>query len=186
MQPVPGESGGTIVSWASLDHSTPVIVHIAGTMDSGWMSVPLYVQSFGNYCFFVWHPGNGTALTGENPVLGPKDSAMLAALEESLPAMNQEVAASVIRARNAPPPAPHDPDSKRFWRVHVDATIDTDQDGSPDWAEFEIAARGTGMLANGVTADPFDADTNHDGIPDGEQLGADGDAPRRRRSRSRS
>jgi hypothetical protein len=73
-------------------------------------------------------------------------------------------------------PSPPDPDSKKFWRVHVDADIDTDQDGSPDWAEFEIAARGTGVLVSGVTADPFDADTNHDGIPDREQLdsGLDG------------
>jgi hypothetical protein len=132
MQPVFGEGGGTVVSWASFDHGAPVVIHINGNMDLGWMSVPLYVRSFSNCSFFVGHPGNGIAPVGGNPVLGPKDSAMLAALEESLPAMNQEVAASVIRARNAPPPAPPDPDSKRFWRVHLDATLDTDQDGSPD------------------------------------------------------
>ena len=60
-----------------------------------------------------------------------------------------------------------------LWRILVDPTIDTDRDGSPDWAEFEIAARGTGVLIPDVIGNPFDADTNADGTPDGEQLAAE-------------
>ncbi len=60
-----------------------------------------------------------------------------------------------------------------LWRILVDPTIDTDRDGSPDWAEFEIAARGTGVLIPDVIGNPFDADTNADGTPDGEQLDAE-------------
>ncbi|RYD21301.1 MAG: hypothetical protein EOP88_11865 [Verrucomicrobiaceae bacterium] len=108
-----------------------------------------------------------------NSVLQTKDAALLADLEQGLPLMNQMVVNSVVRARNSPPPPPPDPDAKRFWRVRVDWSVDTDGDGSPDWAEFEIATRGTGSLVAGVSGDAFNGDTNGDGIQDGAQLDAD-------------
>jgi len=89
--------------------------------------------------------------------------------------MNVEVATSVARARNAPPAAPNDPDALRFWRIKVDAGIDTDQDGSPDWAEFQMAANGSEGTVAGVVGDAFNADTNGDGIPDGLQIDSDQD-----------
>ncbi|MEO5915090.1 MAG: hypothetical protein ABIS50_12720 [Luteolibacter sp.] len=168
-----GASGGTVISWRSLDHGGPVVVRIAGEMVAGWDLMPLYSDRYDAYYFFIMYAGDVANPPAENPPLGPNDTAMLAVLEASLPSMNQKVSDSAARARNSPPPAPADPDSKRFWRVHVDAGIDSDLDGSPDWAEFEIAARGTGSLVSGVSGDAFDADTNADGIPDGDQLDAD-------------
>ncbi len=108
-------------------------------------------------------------------ILGSLDTAMIADLELNLPAMNLEVANSAARTRNAPPPAPPNPDDRHFWRIHCDWSLDTDHDGSPDWAEFEIAARGTGQLVPGVQGNAYNADTNADGIPDGAQLDTDED-----------
>jgi hypothetical protein len=100
---------------------------------------------------------------------------MLATLEASLPAMNTEVATSVVRSRNAPPAAPPDPDALRFWRIKVDSGIDTDGDGTYDWVEFQMAANGISGMIAGVTGDAFNADTNLDGIPDGLQIDSDED-----------
>jgi hypothetical protein len=142
-------------------------------MDPAWNSIRLFWNRYGAYNFYFWHPGVMATPPTVNPPLGPKDTAMLAALEACVPEINLQIAASILRVRNAPVPAPPDPNSKRFWRVKVNADIDTDQDGSPDWAEFEIAARGSGGLVAGVVGDAFNADSNNDGITDGEQLDAD-------------
>ena len=175
LQRASGPEGGIVVAWPSHDHGGPIVVRIAGEMDPGWNQIPLFSNRFGGYYFFIWHPWDLVAPPTVNSILGPKDSALLAALEASLPAMNQQVADSVFRSRNSPMPDSELPGSKRFWCVKVDPNVDTDQDGSPDWAEFEIVARGTGMLVPGVIGDAFDPDVNRDGIPDGEQLDADGD-----------
>ena len=175
LQRASGPEGGTVVSWPSHDQGDPIVVRIAGAMDPGWNQIPLFSNRFDGYYFFIWHPWDLVAPPTVNSILGPKDSALLAVLEANLPAMNQQVADSVFRSRNAPLPGPELPGSKRFWRVKVDPDVDTDSDGSPDWAEFEIVARGTGMLVSGVIGNPFDPDTNGDNIPDGQQLDADGD-----------
>ncbi len=175
LQPASGTAGGVVVAWRSLDHDGPMIVRIAAEIDPGWNQIPIFWNRFADYNFYFWHPGVAVAPPAVNSPLGPKDSAMLAVLEASVPAINQQIAASILHSRNAPPPAPPDPDSKRFWRVKVDSSLDTDQDGSPDWAEFEIVARGTGSMVPGVIGDAFNSDTNGDGIPDGQQLDTDGD-----------
>ena len=175
LQRASGPEGGIVVAWPSHDHGGPIVVRIAGEMDPGWNQIPLFSNRFGGYYFFIWHPWYVAALPLSDSILGPKDTALLAALEASLPAMNQQVADSIVLSRNAPLPGPELPGSKRFWRVKVDPDVDTDSDGSPDWAEFEIFTRGTGMLASGVIGEAFNADTNSDGIPDGQQLDTDGD-----------
>ncbi len=176
LQPAAGPAGGTLVSWRSLDHGGPMAVRIDGTMDVGWTLIPLFIERFGAYSFCVWHPGTVVTPPAANSLPGAKDAAMLAVLEASLPAMNQQILDSATRARNAPLPQPAAPGAKRFWRVKVDPELDTDLDGSPDWAEFQIATRGTGSLVPGVTGDAFNSDTNADGIPDGAQLDADLDS----------
>jgi hypothetical protein len=177
-----GTAGGTVICWASLDDGGPRKVRIVGEMVSGWNAIPFYAERFGDFDFFIMHQLPTIAPPVENSFLGEKDTAMLASLEENLATMNQQVINSVARARNGPLPGPAAPGSKRFWRVLVNPEVDTDSDGSPDWSEFEIAARvaagtadGTGVLVPGVTPDPFDSDTNGDGIPDGDQLDGDRD-----------
>ena len=163
----------TVVSWVSLDHGGPVNMLLAQTMISGWNQMPFFWERYGNYNFFIGPQMQTIPPPEENPTLDTQDAAMFAQMETSFPAMNQAIADSIARARITPPPAPSDPNSRKFWRVKVDWSIDTDEDGSPDWAEFEIAARGTGVLVTGVRGDAFNADTNGDGIPDGDQLDAD-------------
>lgn len=175
MDPATGSTGGTVVSWVSLDNGAARIYKIDGSMDAGWASIPLFWQTYGSFSFSIWHPMTPVTPPAENPLLGVKDTAMIACLEENLAAMNLEVAASIARSRNAPPPAPFDPNSRKFWRVHCDWSLDTDADGSPDWAEFEIAAGGPEILVNGVVGNAFNSDTNGDGIPDGLQIDSDKD-----------
>lgn len=167
--------GGTVVSWISLDHGGPVIRLFSQSMVSGWDQLPLLWDRYGDYYFFLAHQMQSIPPPAENPSLGPKDAAMFADLETSFPAMNQAVEDSIARARNTPPPAPSDPNSRKFWRVHCDWSLDTDQDGSPDWAEFEMAALTTGGPVPPLRADAFNADTNGNGIPDGEELDHDND-----------
>jgi hypothetical protein len=188
MERAAGADGGTVVSWASLDQGGPVVVRIAGDMATEWFQIPIYSERFGNHNFFVWHPPFVVNPPSVNSILGAKDSAMLALLEASLPTMNDQVIASVARIRNAPAPVPVsiDPDSKRFWRILVDSSIDTDSDGTPDWSEFVISANAVAGLPVHMVGDfqngsapggnAFDSDTNGDGIPDGEQLDTDGDS----------
>ena len=170
-----GTEGGTVVSWISLDYGGPVIRLFSQSMVSGWDQLPLFWDRYGDYYFFLAHQMQSVPPPAENPSLGPKDAAMFAELETSFPAMNQAVEESIARARNTPPPAPADPNSRKFWRVHCDWNLDTDQDGSPDWAEFEMAALATGGPAPPLRADAFNADTNGNGLPDGEELDLDGD-----------
>ncbi len=187
MQRSSAAEGGTVVSWPSLDHGGPVVVRIAGEMVTEWFQIPLYFERFANHYFFVWHPNAAASPPAVNSILGANDTAMLAVLESSLPIMNEQVITSVAAVRNAPAltPVPVDPDSKRFWRIFVDSGIDTDSDGTPDWSEFEMAAnaaaghpvRTIGTFPNGAapTGNPFDSDSNGDGIPDSEQLDTDRD-----------
>ena len=168
--------GGMIFSWRSLDDGAQVNAVLAQNGSAEWDRMPFYFQRFGSYDFiFLCDVRFPVVAPDVNPPFGPKDAAMFAQLETSFPAMDQEVVASVERSRHASPPVPPDPDGKKFWRVHCDWSADTDGDGSPDWMEFEMAASGNGALVSGVAADAFGADTNGDGIADGDQLDFDDD-----------
>jgi hypothetical protein len=175
IRPSSGTAGGTVVSWKSLDHGGPVIMLLAQAMTSNWNRMPLYWDRFGNHDFFIGCDGSSIPPPVGNPVLGTKDAAVFAELETSFPAINLAVDESIARSRNAPAPAPPDPNSRKFWRVFCDWSLDTDQDGSPDWAEFEMGALTTGGPTLPLRGDAFDPDTDSDGILDGEQLDLDGD-----------
>jgi hypothetical protein len=172
MSPSSGMAGGSVVSWRSLDNAAPVNMLLAQTMAAEWNGMPFFSERYGSHYFFIGC-GSLTPLPPPeaNPVLGPKDAAMFAQLETSFPLMNQAVIESTARARIIPPSAPPDPMSRKFWRVFCDWGVDTDMDGSPDWAEFEIS----GIFADGLRGDAFDADTNHNGILDGNELDLDQD-----------
>lgn len=171
IRPSSGAAGGTVVSWKSLDHGGPVTMLLAQAMTSNWNRMPLFWDRFGNHDFFIGNDLLPIPPPAENPALGAKDAAVFAQLETSFPAINLAVDESVARARNTPPPAPPDPNSRKFWRVFCDWSVDTDQDGSPDWMEFEM----DGTAADGLRGDAFNADTNNNGSPDGEELDYDGD-----------
>ncbi len=172
IQPSSGIAGGAVVSWRSLDDGSPVNRLLAQTMAPGWIHVPFLSERYGNFYFSI---GCGNMAPIPPPVesgeLGPKDTAMLTQLETSFPAMNQAVIESTNRPRNVPNPAPPDPQSRKFMRIRCDWGLDTDLDGTPDWMEFEMQ----GAAADGLRGDAFLADTNHNGIPDGDELDFDED-----------
>lgn len=173
LQPSSATEGGTVVTWKSLDHGGPVIYRIAEAMHADWQTVPLFAERHENHYFFVTHPSVPAAPPAANPQLGPLDEAMIEVLDAHLDDMNETVANSAEVARNTPPPAPPSSDSRRFYRIHADWSIDTDIDRSPDWAEFEVAANAAHAFQ--AIANPFNHDVNDDGVPDGEQIDRDGD-----------
>ncbi|MBK1817904.1 hypothetical protein JIN84_19945 [Luteolibacter yonseiensis] len=102
--------------------------------------------------------------------------------------MNAEVAASVARARNSVQDPASSAGSRKFWRVVPNWSLDSDGDSTPDWLEFDLIVRdqsdpgtgsgggsGGGGNEGGPRGDPFSGDTNHNGIPDGDELDSDGD-----------
>jgi hypothetical protein len=167
-----GTAGGLVVSWRSLDDDGPVNIWLDQPMATEWDRMPYVSECHGNHYFFIGcNPRNAIPPPAENPTLGTKDATMFSLFATNFPAMNQAVIDSNARARNTPPPSPPDPNSRKFWRVFCDWSLDTDQDGSPDWMEFETE----GTAADGLRGDAFDADTNNNGIPDGEELDYDQD-----------
>ncbi len=162
-----------MVSWPSLETGGALVMRIPETMSSSWQEVPLYAERFGQWYFFVGHPAITAAPPLTDPEISGDDASMITTLRASLATMNQQVDANVIRARNTPAPLPPDPGSKKFWRIKADWDLDSDDDGSPDWCEFKLAAAQVGDPA--LRADAFDADTDGNGEPDGQQLDYDGD-----------
>jgi hypothetical protein len=169
--------GGTLLSWPSLDQAGPMIYKISAEMAAGWNTATGYVEHYGNYEFYLSHPFFAAATPpAVNPSLGPLDSAMLAVFEANFAAMNAQVTASSAPQRNVPTAGSSVALPAKFFRIKVDPTLDTDSDGSPDWAEFQIAQNPNTPTGNGnASGNPFDPDSNHDGIPDGDQLDTDQD-----------
>lgn len=165
-------SGGTVASWPALSGSGGVSILIPGELDDGWDDLRLFWKQYGDYRIFVWHP-LGVLPAPAVGSLSQEDAAFRDALVEHFGDINNEVDLNQAEVRNAPPPAPPSPDSKVFWRIRANWSIDTDQDGSPDWAEFEL------MEDEGhpfhLLADPFNADVDSNGVPDGDQIDSDGD-----------
>jgi hypothetical protein len=174
MAPAAGEAGGIVVAWTSLENDAALMTFLPDSLDTNWAMLPFFAERYGSYYFFVSHPNVPIPPPLDNPELAPLDAAMIATLQSSLADMNQRVADSIARSRNSPPPAPTDPNSKKFWRIKADWGKDSDSDGSPDWLEFASAAPNPVVLV-GLRADAFDADTNRDGVADGSQLDSDGD-----------
>lgn len=177
LEPADDSAGGTVAAWRSLETQGALIYRIPETMAEEWQGVPLYAESFGAFYFFVAHSVGATTPPAENPCLTGADAAMIASLRDNLATMNQRVVASVIRARNTPPPPPADPNSRRFWRIRADWSLDTDRDGSLDWLEWRMAANPITFPVGGgaASADAFSRDSDNNQIPDGFQLDSDKD-----------
>jgi hypothetical protein len=184
-------TGGIVVSWQSLDHARHIEHYLSGlTLDNAWQQYLLYMRKFDGFYFCLTHP-SVVAVPKPNETLGIKDSAMIASFTSHFAEMNQEVADAVQRVRlNPPEPAPFDPNSRKFFRIVADWTLDSDSDLTLDWLEFMAMYGQNGMQPvttaldeNGnsvlITANPFGdallpnglptgkiADTDQDGEPD--------------------
>lgn len=167
-----GPEGGTIASWPSQAGSGSVTILLEEDLHPGWEYTPLFWDSHGGYNFFIGHYLLAAAPPASSPLLGPDDQIFRAILEARLPAMNAQVELNEIRVRNSPPPAPPVPGQKKFWRIRADWSVDTDQDGTVDWLELNpIIPAAIGEPAG----DPFNADTNANGVPDGSERNSDPD-----------
>lgn len=154
LQSVSDVAGGTMVSWGSLDGGGPRMVRIAGTLVEGWADFPLYADRYEAYDFFIHHPAAKVPQFKWEEPLGPLDRAMFAVLEKNLDEMNRKIINSQARVRLAPRSGPADPSERKFMRLKIDESIDTDMDGSPDWAEFDIAARDQAKAATAPLKSP--------------------------------
>jgi hypothetical protein len=146
---------------------------ITGNMVADWHTVPLFAASHGDHQFFI-QATSATQPPEENPPLETKDTAMIEDIEAGLAGFNMAVTTSAETVRNTPPPPPPAPDARGFWRIKANWSLDSDNDGSYDHLEFAHAAQAP--APDGLAGNAFNADTNNDGIPDGEQMDSDGDS----------
>ncbi len=166
------DGGGVILSFRSLDGGQPLRYHSEElSMSAEWDSIPLYVNRFDNHMFCILHSGTEMEPDEENPPLGPEDEAMVEDFEEHFATMDAEVVASVIRTRTMPDPPAQAPGERLFLRVAA-LEADTDADGTPDWMEFAQAGNEN---PGEPPADPWNADADGNGIPDGQERDSDGD-----------
>jgi hypothetical protein len=166
----PSSGQGTVVSWPSLSDGQPVSALVDGELDTGWPASTRIMAEDDGYIFMALHLGASTP-PPPAPNLSASDAAMLDIVEENLGTMNLLASNPNPPDRNIPDPAQQTEDSQRFWRIHANWGVDSDGDGSPDWAEFEIAANS--QHPSQLIANAFNADTNGDGNPD--QLDSDND-----------
>ena len=160
-------SGGIVLSWRSLDHEMPVEHHLSGlVLGSAWDSYLFYTRRFDNFYFSLGH-SSATAVPKVNSILANTDAAMVASFVAHFSAMNDDVADHVARARLQPVSiAPVDANTRKFFRIIADWSLDSDFDLSPDWLEFMAMFGQNGMSpvstymdADGnayeITANPF-------------------------------
>ncbi len=169
----PAAGGGVVATWRSLENQSLLCRHAEVSLDPAWTMVPLYFREFGNHTFFIMHQMADAPVPEDESELVGADALMWAALVDALPEMNQEVAANYQLALAAPPAAPPDPGALRFLRVRADGDVDSDHDGTPDWMEF--AYEPDPNAPDGPVGNPFNPDTDDDGLPDGLDLDFDGD-----------
>ncbi len=164
--------GGTLASWRSFDHGAGITVHLEDDLHEDWESTPLFWNRYGNYHLFIWQPGTAPAAPPqEAPLLSPADEDFLALLQDRFDDINAQVAAATAAARNAPPPAPPAPGNRRFFRIHSDFTVDSDNDGIPDYLEFRIA--NDPQHPDHSLGDPFNPDVDGDGVMDNRRVDSD-------------
>ena len=94
----------------------------------------------------------------QNSQLGALDTAMIADFSSNFATINQSVIDNAAASQLAPPPLPPDPSSKVFFRLAVNAKLDSDFDGIPDVLECQ----------NGNSSS-FSHDSDGDGFSDGAE-----------------
>lgn len=179
LRPAASPATGIIISWPSLAGGSYQVKHFPSlSMDTAWSSLSGYVRRFSGYDFQIASPPMSETPPTDGGFFGTEDTAMLTAFESNFAAMNQDVIDEVVRI-SAIPKVPMAPQEKRFWRVRAEAP-DSDLDGTPDWLEYgqlfgtQPAPGGIGE-ADPAPANPFSADADNNGVPDGDEKDSDGD-----------
>lgn len=151
------DTGGTLVSWCSLDDHTAKRMVLPGvTLDPVWEEFESsYMNQHGNH-YFALSPNlhRPVSFSGAGITLGTLDSAMIADFTASLPAITANITNSVANAAlysHQPAPA----GARKFYRIAADWSLDSDGDGRLDWQELVLDGN-----------NPFSADSDGDGIND--------------------
>lgn len=155
-------TGGTLISWHSLDDRTPRRMLLPGiVLDPVWEEYDSgYFNFHGNY-HFALSPrlGAPVTFTAAAPTLGPLDTAMVAGFTAALPTITANLQNSVANAAHYTP-QPSNPGDRAFYRFAADWSVDSDGDGRLDWQELVLDGN-----------NPFSADSDGDGFPDQPQAG---------------
>jgi hypothetical protein len=162
-----------VATWPSLSGSGSVSILLAEEMCAEWHQAVRSCHYAGEYAILTWRFGADCPAPPPESSLGSEDLAFIPVLQAAFHGMNLEVKELQALARNSPPPAPADPGAKRFWRIKADWSVDSDADGSPDWAEFEMAEAPSHPFH--LLADAFNGDVDNNQVPDGAQLDLDTD-----------
>lgn len=133
----PATTSGIVLQWQSLDDGTLQQHHFETlTMGPAWLQNVYYCEVFDQFYFCLSHPIL-PAVAVANISHGVTDTAMLAAFENNYSTMAAGVESSLAHQRLNPyVPAPVDPDSKKFFRIVADWSLDSDGDFTPDWVEW--------------------------------------------------
>lgn len=154
------QTGGIVASWRSLGSSTAIQVYLSDIdLDATWQTSTIRNYRTDDYMMLVVKRNETLP---EEPFsfsnLTPADLDFLTVFENEFP----QIAASTSSEIVAPPATALA--SKSFYRVTVEVG-DIDRDGIPDLIETTPVDQG------GTDTDPFNQDTDGDGVFDGAEVG---------------
>jgi len=173
LRPCSDPQGGFVLSLMDSAYGEPVSTWIQQTLDPVWASVPLMVIPMPEYSFFVVQH----TLPAPPPIVVIPETApaheIFAFFEENLSAITQLLIAQNSATASAPISSSSNAESKHFFRIISDYSLDTDGDGSPDHVEFALMDNPS--HSSYFLADVNNADVNGDGIADGNSIDIDQD-----------
>jgi len=154
------DTGELVLGWTSLDTAEAVQYVLTGlSISDEWNTNPIVGHSTDNYHFTMILMTGYNGVIPQNNQLGALDTAMIADFSSSFATINQSVIDNASASQLAPPPLPPDPSSKVFFRLAVNAKLDSDFDGIPDVLEYQ----------NGNSSS-FSHDSDGDGASDGSEM----------------
>ena len=154
------QTGGIVANWRSLESSTAIQVYIPGiNLDAAWQTSPLRNYQTDDYLMLVVKHSDTLP---EEPYtfsnLAPADLDFFTVFENEFPQISESAPSDIV----GPPAGALG--SKLFYRVTVEVG-DIDSDGIPDLLETTPVDQG------GTGSDPFNPDTDDDGVFDGAEVG---------------
>ena len=153
------DTGELVLGWTSLDTAEAVQYALTGlSIADEWNTNPIVGHSTDDYHFTMLLMTRYNGVIPQNSQLGALDTAMIADFSSNFATINQSVIDNAAASQLAPPPLPPDPSSKVFFRLAVNAKLDSDFDGIPDVLEYQ----------NGNSSS-FSHDSDGDGFSDGAE-----------------
>ena len=153
------DTGELVLGWTSLDTAEAVQHVLTGlSIADEWNTNPIVGHSTDDYHFTMILMTGYNGVIPQNSQLGALDTAMISDISSNFATINQSVIDNAAASQLAPPPLPPDPSSKVFFRLAINAKLDSDFDGIPDVLEYQ----------NGNSSS-FSHDSDGDGASDGSE-----------------